>query len=149
MKRLFFAVAMAIFTIVAFVGCDILGAGNSSDAVLVVRRGGKVKYSDSDVHWRLVADPKGSENFTLYMDGTRFVAMMPMLDMEVHNLVNQHPDPEHHFLYETRSIVPSIKGNPMPKYTLTNFRCEVEDWEVLRVSFTCKESEATYEKSIN
>jgi hypothetical protein len=148
MKRLFFAVAVTIFSAVAFVGCEILSRDFSDDDVLVVKQDGKVKYSDSDVRWRLVESPKGSGSYTLYMDGTRFVSMMPMLDMEVHKLVNQHPDPEHHFLFETKSIVPSIKGNPMPKYTLTNFRCEVEDWEVLRVSFTCKESDATYQKSI-
>ena len=94
-------------------------------------------FTDNEVTWRVV--PSLAEVtpalYNLYMDGTRFVEAMPLLDMEVLDLANQHSNPEKHFLHEAESVVPSIMGNPMPRYTLTNFSCEVENWEVLKVSF--------------
>ena len=123
---------------------------NSGRDTLIVKLAGVVVYSDDEVEWRMVpnlADVTPAQ-YDLYMDGTRFMALMPLLDMEVMAMENQHSQPEQHFLYEKASVVPSIKGNPMPKYTLSNFRCEVTDWSVLKVSFSCKGCDVTYENNI-
>lgn len=118
--------------------------------VLTVKQNGEAVYTDNEVTWRIVpsAATVTPALYSLYMDGTRFVEAMPMLDMEVLDLANQHAKPEEHFLHEAESVVPSIKGNPMPRYTLTNFRCEVTDWEVLKVSFTCVGYDVTYVKNL-
>ena len=124
---------------------------NSGRDTLIVKLAGVVVYSDDEVEWRMVpnlADVIPAQ-YDLYMDGTRFVALMPMLDMEVNGLENQHSQPDQHFLYQTTAIVPSIKGNPMPKYTLSNFRCEVTDWNLLKVWFSCKGYDVTYIKNLN
>lgn len=137
----------------AMVSCNSGDDVNSSTGrdTLVVKLGRVVIYSDNDVEWRIVQNLAcvTPAQYDLYMDGTRFVSLMPMLDMEVLGLENQHSQPDQHFLSEKASIVPSIKGNPMPKYTLSNFRCEVVDWEILKVSFSCKGYDVTYEKSLN
>ena len=147
MKRflIIFAVAMAM------VSCSGDGANSKSGRdTLVVKLAGVVVYSDDETVWRIV--PNLAEvipaQYDLYMDGTRFMALMPFLDMEVMAMENQHSEPEQHFLYENASVVPSIKGNPMPKYTLSNFRCEVTDWNVMKVSFTCKGCDVTYENNL-
>ena len=116
---------------------------------LIVRRGESVVYSDNDVAWQF-SDTQldNGKQYHLDMVGTRFMEAMPMLDMEVYNMVNQHSNPTQHFLYEAESVIPSIKGNPMPNYTLTNFRCEVEDWAVLKVSFSCMGCDVTYVKNL-
>ena len=148
MKRILIMCVVAL----AMVSCGI-GDENSSTgrAALVVKLGKVVIYSDSDVEWRIEQNLASviPAQYDLFMDGTRFVSLMPMLDMEVTGMENQHSQPDQHFLYEAESVVPSIKGNPMPKYTLSNFRCEVVDWEILKVSFSCKGYDATYEKSLS
>ena len=115
---------------------------------LIVKRGGAVVYSDSAAAWRF--EPSLATvtpaQYDLFMDGTRFMEQMPLLDMEVMGMVNQHPKPDNNFLYEAESVVPNIKGNPMPNYTLTNFRCELESWAVLKVSFECMGCQVNYMK---
>ncbi|MBQ2703319.1 MAG: BACON domain-containing protein [Alistipes sp.] len=115
---------------------------------LIVKRGGAVVYTDSEAKWRF--EPSLATVtpalYDLYMDGTRFVEQMPLLDMEVTGMVNQHSNPKQHFLYAADAVVPSIKGNPMPNYTLTNFRCEMESWAVMKVSFECMGCNVSYVK---
>ncbi len=115
---------------------------------LVVKRGGAVVYTDNEAKWRFVPNLAAvtPAQFDLFMDGTRFVEQMPLLDMEVMGMVNQHANPDQNFLYAADAVVPSIKGNPMPNYTLTNFRCEMESWAVLRVSFECMGCQVSYMK---
>ena len=149
MKKILMMCVVAL----AMVSCNSGDDVNSSTGrdTLVVKLGRVVIYSDNDVEWRIVQNLAcvTPAQYDLYMDGTRFVSLMPMLDMEVLGLENQHSQPDQHFLNEKASIVPSIKGNPMPKYTLSNFRCEVVDWEILKVSFSCKGYDVIYEKSLN
>ena len=143
-------ICLAVAVFVSCSGDDNMDSPSGRDA-LIVKLGNVVVYSDDEVEWRLepnlatVTPPL----YDLYMDGTRFVALMPMLDMEVNGLENQHGQPDQHFLYQTSAIVPSIKGNPMPKYTLSNFRCEVTDWNLLKVWFSCKGYDVTYIKNLN
>lgn len=115
---------------------------------LIVKRGDAVVYSDNEAKWRMQMNLAAvtPAQFDLYMDGTRFMAQMPLLDMQVSGMTNQHPKPEQNFLYEAESVVPSIMGNPMPNYTLTNFRCELESWAVLKVSFECMGCRVSYVK---
>lgn len=138
------------FAIASCSGDDNVNPIAGHDA-LIVKLGGAVVYSDDEVEWRMVPSlaAETPARYDLYMDGTRFMAMMPLLDMEVIAIENQHSQPEQHFFYENASVVPSIKGNPMPKYTLSNFRCEVIDWNLLKVSFSCKGCDVTYENNIN
>ena len=149
MKKILMICAAAL----AIVSCGSGDDGNSSAGrdTLIVKLGKVVIYSDSDVAWRIEQNLAcvTPAQYDLFMDGTRFVSLMPMLDMEVAGLENQHSQPDQHFYYETASIVPSIKGNPMPKYTMSNFRCEVVDWNILKVSFSCKGYDVTYENSLN
>ena len=149
MKKILIMCTVAL----AMVSCSGGDDENSSAGrnTLVVKLGKVVIYSDSDVEWRIVQNLAcvTPAQYDLYMDGTRFVSLMPMLDMEVLGLENQHSQPDQHFLYETASIVPSIKGNPMPKYTMSNFRCEVTDWDVLKVRFSCKGYDVTYERALD
>lgn len=119
--------------------------------VLTVKQNGEVVYTDNEVVWRVELAkiaPGEEQSYNLYMDGTRFVAAMPMLDMEAFGMTNNHTNPEDFFLYTTEALVPSIKGNPMPSHTLTNFRCEIEYDVVMKVSFTCIGYDVTYVKYI-
>ncbi len=118
--------------------------------VLTVKQNGEVVYSDNEVVWRLVHNMAEVTPalFDLFMDGTRFVEAMPLLDMEVLGMTNQHDNPEDFFAYSADAVVPNIKGNPMPNYTLTNFRCEVEYGEVMEVSFTCIGHDVTYVRNL-
>ncbi len=141
---------MMCMVVLAMVACGDVEPNIEKPDVLTVKQNGTVVYSDNEVVWRLV--PSVAEVvpplFTLCMDGTRFVEAMPLLDMEVLDMPNQHTDPENFFLYEAESVVPSIMNNPMPRYTLTNFRCEVEYGEVMEVSFGCIGYEVKYVKNL-
>lgn len=134
----------------AMIACDDKDAGIEKPDVLTVKQSGETVYTDNDVVWRIVPSTATVTPalYDLCMDGTRFVEQMPMLDMEVLGLTNQHAKPEQHFLHKADAVVPSIKGNPMPRYTLTNFCCEVEGWKVLKVSFTCVGYDVTYIKNL-
>ncbi len=146
MKRFLMMCAVAL----AMVACGDVEPNIQKPDVLTVKQNGTVVYSDNEVVWRLV--PSVAEVvpplFTLYMDGTRFVEAMPLLDMEVLDMPNQHSNLEDYFLYEAESVVPSIKGNQMPLYTLTNFRCAVEYGEKMEVTFECKGYEVKYVKNL-
>ena len=144
-------ILMLCVVVLAMVACGDKEPMVEKPDVLTVKQNGEVVFTDNEVTWRVV--PSLAEVtpalYNLYMDGTRFVEAMPLLDMEVLDLANQHSNPEKHFLHEAASVVPSIKGNPMPRYTLTNFSCKVENWEVLKVSFTCVGYDVIYVKNLN
>ena len=138
----------AYITVRSFMASKRVAVIQPARDALVVKRGGAVVYTDSEAKWRF--EPSLATvtpaQYDLYMDGTRFVEQMPLLDMEVTGMVNQHAKPDQNFLYESATVVPSIKGNPMPNYTLTNFRCEMESWAVLKVSFECMGCKVNYMK---
>lgn len=116
---------------------------------LIVRRGGEVVYTDNEPVWAFISNDMDIEHpYDLCMDGTRFMEGMPLLDMQVYGMNNMHSDPKNHFYYEAESVVPYIRGNAMPNYTLTDFRCEMENWTVLKVSFTCMGCDVTYVKNL-
>ena len=146
MKKILIVCLVAMFAI----ACAEKETPAPKSDVLTVKRNGEVIYADNDIEWRLVANAAAvtPPMFDLFMDGTRFMEAMPMLDMEVNSIENQHSNPQKHFLYEAEAVVPSIRGNLMPNYTLTNFRCEAEGWVVLKVSFTCMGCDVTYKKSL-
>ena len=138
----------AYITVRSFMASKRVAVIQPARDALVVKRGGAVVYTDSEAKWRFEPNLAAvtPAQFDLFMDGTRFVEQMPLLDMEVRGMVNQHAKPEQNFLYEAAAVVPSIKGNPMPNYTLTNFRCEMESWAVLKVSFECMGCKVNYMK---
>ena len=146
MKKILMMCVVALFAI----ACGDKEPMIEKPDVLTVKQSGETVYTDNEVTWRIVPSVATVTPalYDLHMDGTRFVEAMPMLDMEVLNLANQHVKPAEHFLHEAESVVPSIMGNPLPRYTLTNFRCEVTNWEVLKVSFTCVGYDVTYVKNL-
>ena len=137
MKKLFYA--MAIFAAMAFTtACD----KNEEPELptepvfsLQVYMNDKLMLEQNDIEWALRTEEDGT--CTLYMDKTRFVEMMPYLDLRVPGLQNQSSE-SGVFSFSAQAITPLYAGQPYPQYELSQFVCEQNAADgTLSVTFYC------------
>lgn len=109
--------------------------GSQVDIALQVYQDGELVFEDKDVSWNFEQQPDGT--FTLFMNKTRFVEAMPMLDMEVRGLVNRSTTADIMFKYETEQTIPYYAGTEFPRYVMTDFSCIIYMSRNAVIRFTC------------
>lgn len=145
MKKILFY-AMAAIALFAFAACEKeknQNEGPHNGIALQVYKGGELVFEDKEVKWHL-EEQSEEQTFTLFMDKTRFVAEMPMLNMEVRGLVNQSTAENVAFQYETDNIIPYYNGAEYPRYVMTNFSCIRDISQNTKVQFTCAGYDVVY-----
>ena len=115
---------------------------------LQVFSSGELAFEDYLVKWEL--EKQQDDTYTLYMNDTRFVEGMPMLDMEVRGMVNGAQSEEGlGFSFKTQSIIPYYAGKEYDRYTLTGFSCSASnDGNDMEVTFTCAGYDVTYTQTL-
>lgn len=147
-KLLYFIVAVAAITFGSSCEDNFKGVNHIVEYCrLQVFRDGEMVFDDTNANWTFEKQDDGT--YTLYMNETRFVEAMPMLDMEVRGMENDSASSDDAFNFAAAAIVPYYAGVEYPRYTLTDFSCKVSaDGNNMEVGFNCAGYVVVYTKTI-